>query len=283
VKIWQIYFQEVQRDCLDPGFEPFDNSQDRAEALEFEVFQRLWRGPETAGLSHWGALSWRFGEKTGLASEDLSQAIAADPGVDVFFMNPHPKDEALFESSWVQGEVWHPGLLELAQALLAGLGWPREEVYRLMHASSYSLCNYFIGTPRFWSSYMPFVERSLAWAEAHLSSDLLRRLHSSEADWMHRHSGATFIPFLIERLFSVYIKREGKHLKAKQLRLPKREALMSRELCEIRDIKHAAMLSGSGRIIDQWRKAREAHLRRYQSQAWCDRFMPQLTTCPVIL
>lgn len=279
LQIWQIYFKPEQRSALDNAFAAFDNSGVAAETLEFNVFQRLFLG-EAAGFDRWGALSWRFHEKTGLSGDQLIQRVQADPAVDVFYMNPSPKDEALYESPWVQGEISHPGLLEIAKAVLQILGYPLNAVYRLTHSTEYSLCNYFVGSTQFWQAYVPFVERILDQAERELPESLRVKLHSSDADWRGLHHQSSYVPFLVERLFSVFMQEEGRHLRGQQVKLPTRETKLSPALLELREMKDVAIRTQSSRILERWRKERDAYVLAHHTPAWCERFLPVLRGLP---
>ena len=122
ISIWQIYYQAVQKSQLDSAFVPLDNSRFPSETHELAVFQRLHTSGATAPYSAWGALSWRFAEKTGLSGHELLQIVQQSPSVDVFYMNPFPHIEALFASPWWHGEVAHPDLLEVGNAFLDAAG-----------------------------------------------------------------------------------------------------------------------------------------------------------------
>jgi hypothetical protein len=278
--VWQIYFQSDQHRHLDPGFSPLNNVGVKHEALEFNVFDRLWQSKETHQLDYWGAVSWRFAEKTGLSSTEFFSLLRTQPQADVYFMNPFPKDEALFENSWIQGEISHPGLLELVQAIFALLGIPSSTVFRAMHSTSYSLCNFFVGNNRFWSAYIPHVQELLKAAEARLPPDLRNRLHTSDADWRGLHNHATYIPFIVERIFPVFMLNQGQHLKSQQIRLPRKEALLPAELRDLRELKNLAVRTRSSRLLTSWRKQRYAYVNSRYHPRWCDRFAPFLESIP---
>ena len=70
VRIFQIYFEGWERELLDPAFYPLDNSRGTSELMEFAVFEQLQKNQATQGATLWGALSWRFGEKTGMQGND---------------------------------------------------------------------------------------------------------------------------------------------------------------------------------------------------------------------
>lgn len=280
--IWQIYFKDEQAINLDPSFEPFNNAGVQASTLEFDVFQRLWRTNKVAELHRWGALSWKFFQKTGLTGQELLEQINAHPDVDVFYMNPYPKDEGLFESSWVQGEVSHPGLLRLAQAILRSIGIAENDVFKLMPSKTYSVCNYFIGNDRFWSAYIPFVEMTLEAAQTQLPEDALSALHSKNADWRGLHNGATYVPFVVERLFGVFMQHQGRKLKGRQVVLTSRQARLSAALLDLGEMKDMAIRTQSARIVGLWRKARNDYALANYHPGWCERFLPFLNNAPTV-
>jgi hypothetical protein len=276
VKVWQIYFREDQLPALDPAFTPINNTGANSPTLEFDVFQRLWRSNLTTPCANWAAVSWKFGKKTGLTGEELYQLLHGLGDTDLVYMNPFPKDEGLFESSWLQGEVSHPGLLSLARPILGLMQSNLHAIDELQLSSSYSTCNYFFGNARFWSSYIPFVEGVIKVAEEGLAPEQRSLLWSSDADWRGLHNGASFAPFFVERLLPIFLRSEGKGLRARQLKLPKPEAQLSRALIELREMKDIAILSGSGRLFERWKRARRDYALANFSPAWCARFLPAL-------
>jgi hypothetical protein len=116
LRIFQIYYESWQRDLLDPSFAALDNSGLKSELEEFLVLERLAKSEHVKGAKLWGALSWRFTERTGMKSTDWVAAIQADRGKDVYFCDPAPVNEALFHNLWLQGEIAHPHFLEVCIA-----------------------------------------------------------------------------------------------------------------------------------------------------------------------
>ena len=142
------------------------------------------------------------------------------------------------------------------------------------------LCNYFVGRPSFWAAYLPFVAQALARAEASMPTAQLARLHSTEADWELTHNASTYVPFIVERLFTVFLRTAGRHLTAQQVRLPPREALMHPALDELRTMKNVAILSRSTRILALWQQKRMDYLRQYPAD-WCEEHLSRLMAAPV--
>lgn len=284
--IYQIYYRDEQKRFLDKLFKPCDNSLYCDESLEFAVFQRLFNRQFYLHSEYFGALSWRFTEKTGLNGQDLMDTLLSFPDVDLFYINPFPHNEAIHQSLWMQGEAaetGHHGFLEVAQAFFEAAGLPLSELYRLIPSSAFSVCNYFVARPVFWRSYIPFVINCLNMAESSMPPDIRKILHSSAGDMKGIHKGATYVPFIIERLLTVFLMSPEAHsLHVHQITLPAKEATLNDDLRELREMKDVAVLTRSDRILDMWREKREAYCRIYYSKEWCDRHIMFLNNAPVV-
>lgn len=280
-QIWQILFNQDQRARLDTAFTPLDNSQYPAETQEFAVFQRLVGSGATAQFPVWGALSWRFGEKTGMSGHNLLSVVQQSPDVDVFYMNPFPHIEALFVSPWWHGEVAHPEFLDVSSAFLEAAGLDGSDLHRLTAARDFSMCNYFVGGPRFWQSYLPFVEQALQRADLNMPPDLRAKMHSVDADWRKLHHASTYIPFILERLFTVFLHTQGRHLKVQKIPSPLGEANMNEALRDLRNMKDVAVLTRSTKVLDMWQEKRATYFRQTSNAAWCDRYLEPMLAAPV--
>lgn len=126
LRIFQIYYEAWQRDLLDPSFATIDNSQLKSELEEFLILERLAKSDYVKGAKLWGALSWRFAERTGMKSADWVAAIQADRGKDVYYCDPAPLNEALFHNLWMQGEMAHPNFLAVCAAFFKATKLPTE-------------------------------------------------------------------------------------------------------------------------------------------------------------
>ena len=281
VRIFQIFFEAWQRDLLDPAFIPFDNSGVRSERLEFDVFERLAASPAVADAALWGALSWRYTEKTGLGGADLLAAIAAHPGCDVYYCNPHVQNEALYHNMWTQAETAHPRFLEVARAVFAAADLPASELDAMLPSDRWSAANYLVGTPKFWSLYLPFVRGVLARADQRLSPEMRALLHSTGADDRGLHGGSTYVPFVVERLFPLFLRTAGRKLKAKQVALPRREAELNVHLKLLREMKDVAHRTKSPWLAACWVNYRNLYLTQLHGKAWSQRYLRAVTPTDV--
>lgn len=281
VRLFQIYFEPWQRDLLDPAFTPFDNAGVRSELLEFDVFERLAASPAVAGAALWGALSWRYGEKTGLAGTDLLAAIEANPGADVHYCNPHVQNEALYHNMWTQAETAHPRFLEVARAVFDAAELPATELDAMLPSDRWSAANYFVGTPQFWSLYLPFVRGILAKADQRLGAEMRALLHSTGADNRGLHGGSTYVPFIVERLFPLFLRTAGRRLKARQVALPRREAELNVHLKLLREMKDVAHRTHSPWLAACWVNYRNLYLTQLHGKAWAQRYLRAVTPTDV--
>jgi hypothetical protein len=111
---------------------------------------------------HHSALSWRFKERTGMAGADWIKEIADHPGNDIYFCNPTPFNEVLYYNFWLQGENSHPQFLAICQAFFKAVGLPEDELTNIYSSEQSSASNYFVGTPKFWATYLPWINQVLS-------------------------------------------------------------------------------------------------------------------------
>ena len=236
LRIFQIYYETWQRELLDPNFIALDNGKTTTELMEFAVFERLLKSEHVKDVQLWGALSWRFSERTGMTGAQLVTAIAAQPGKDLYFCDPVPVNEALFHNFWLQGETSHPQFLALCQAIFKVTGLPESELTGLQSSVLFSASNYYVGSPRFWMTYIPWVNQVLSAANKKLPPKIRDLMHSKLADDRDLHKGCTYVPFIVERLLPVFLKTAGKDLLAHKIALPLRESELNVHLKLLREM-----------------------------------------------
>jgi hypothetical protein len=202
VRIHQIFYDAAQRGALDPAFIPYDNRANlRPEWREYHVFRTAWLAGRCQDGDVTGFLSWKFGAKTGIAGRAFLEFIERNPGHDVWFVHPHGVEPRPFTNIWRQAEVHHPGIIGLAQRIMAEVGVGVELATLEQPRKQVLFCNYWAGTRRFWDEYMAFCEP----IHHHILEGLGesdRRLAWSRAD---REIDAPYVPFIMERLFSTLL------------------------------------------------------------------------------
>ena len=181
IRLFQIFYRKEQESQLDPAFLPYDNRGDLDLLLEFNVFRKLFTDPRVVGADYWGAVSWKFGQKTGLTGAALKQTILTNPGYDVYFCNPNPDTEALYHNLWLQGETSHPEFAWLSRQVFEAADLDVSMVDQIWPSSLFATTNYFVATPVFWDAYFKFVGRVIESARTKLSPHGRAMLHSAQA------------------------------------------------------------------------------------------------------
>lgn len=277
MRIFQIYFESWQRELLDPAFAGLDNSKSTSELYEFDVFTRLAQSEYIRGAELWGAVSWRFTEKTGMSGQDWIKYIEAHPGADVYFCNPVPENDAIFHNLWLQGETSHPQFFSLAQAIFQVTGLPKEELVSIQSSEMTSVANYFVATPKFWASYLPWAQTVLSLANKKLPAPVRDLLHQPLADDRGLHGGATYVPFVVERLFPVFMKTQGKALRGVKVPLPERERELNVHLKLLLEMKDVAHRTKSAWLAACWVNYRNLYLSQVRGKEWCAKYLRTIT------
>ena len=277
LRIFQIYSEPWQRDLLDPNFSALDNSKGNSELMDFAVFEQLLKSDYVKDAQLWGALSWRFAELTGMSGADWVKNIQAHPGYDVYFCNPYPQIEALYHNGWMQGETAHPQFFALSQAVFQVTGLPVDELTSLNPSDTFSSANFFVASPKFWAAYLPWVRNILTLANKKLPPKVRDLMHSKLADKQGIHNGATYIPFIIERLFPVFMKTAGKSMKSYKIALPERERELNVHLKLLREMKDVAHRTKSAWLGVCWVNYRNLYLTQINGQEWAKNNLRAIT------
>ena len=258
-----------------------NNSKDTSELLEFSVFERLAVSEYVQGAQLWGALSWRFSEKSGMPVVDLVKSIADQPGYDLYFCNPFPHNEALFHNYWLQGETTHPQFVGIVNAIFEVTGISVDELISILPSDQFSSANYFVGSPQFWNNYLPWVKNFFTQVNKKLPPKVRDLLHSAQADERGIHKGATYVPFIVERLLPLFLKTQGKNLKILKIALPERERELNVHLRMLREMKDVAHKTKSAWLAACWLNYRNLYLTQTNTKEWCDKYLRKITPTDV--
>lgn len=274
-RIFQIWYRQEHKPRLDPAFEPYDNSSARSALLEFRVLAELSQRSDLQQAPLWGALSWKFSEKTGMSGQEFKDAIAARPGYDAYFCNPHPETEAIYHNLWLQGETAHPNFLVLCREVFAVAGLPADMLTEIQPAEQFAACNYIVATPAFWKRYVGFVSRVLLAADRKLSATARAILYSPNADPGCMHANASYVPFLVERLLPVFLHTEGRDLRACKIAV--RQPELNAHVKLLGEMKDLAVRSRSLWLATCWLNYRNLYLDKLHGVAWSRKYLSMLT------
>lgn len=277
LRIFQIYYEPEQRQQLDSAFEPYDNAGDNSPLLEFNVFRKLHKSDLVKGAELWGAVSWKFTQKTGLTGTDLRAVIASNPGHDVYYCNPYPECEALYHNLWLQGETSHPNFLVLCQEFFEVAGISLDNTKAFVPSNLFAASNYFVASPKFWAAYLKFVGDAIAKAEAGMSKTAKAMIYSSAADRIGVHAGASYLPFIVERLFAVFLAENQGAFSAYKYSLPVKEESLNVHLKLLRQMKDLAIKNKSLWLATCWVNYRNLYMSNSYGADWCRKYLKNIT------
>jgi hypothetical protein len=165
--IYQILNHYTSPRELDPGFGVLDNSaNERPDWFEYWPIRKFLLGEALDEDAFYGFLSPKFKLKTSLSSADVREFILADgAAADVILLSPSIHNSAYYWNVFEHGDAEHPGLKEVARALLQRLGSSADLDALVSDSRNTVHSNYFIAKPRFWRAWLAINEKMFAIAE----------------------------------------------------------------------------------------------------------------------
>ena len=80
-EIYQAYYRDTQAENLDPDFQSYNNTANpHPKWGEYWFFLNHYRNNAHTKADYSGIVSWRFGQKTGIAGRDFIEFIRQNPG-----------------------------------------------------------------------------------------------------------------------------------------------------------------------------------------------------------
>jgi hypothetical protein len=200
LKVYQAYYDTAQLPHLDAAFLPYDNTKNETPHLrEFPMWKELLvrHGGSDA---YWGLMSWRWHQKAGIAGYTFTSWIDSNPGYDCYHFDPfaHLKNE--YRNLWVQGDQWHPGMLEYANRLFPKLGIKERAEELQYRPDNWGTCNYYVGNSNYWTSLLSFMDECLAISN---QDEAMHKYLYVDGRMYNGHVIPNF-SFVTERLFSLH-------------------------------------------------------------------------------
>jgi hypothetical protein len=118
-------------------------------------------------------------------------------------------------------------------------------------------------------------------ARAGLPASLNRLLDSNLGDPRDLHAGASYWPFIVERLLPLYLRGPGATLKIHKITLPVNDSRMNPHLRRLREMKDVAHRSRSQWLYSCWLHYRNLYLLQTAGRDWCTRYLPQLSPAEI--
>jgi hypothetical protein len=170
-ELYQIAYDERSLEIVrSSGFRMLDNmGRERPDWYEYWPIRRFLSAGTLEDDVWYGFVSPRFGEKTGLGPRQVEEIVASHCGPggspDVVLFSPQPDMGALFLNVFEQGELFHPGFLKIAQAVVEALGFDVPLAGLVTDARQIVYSNYFVARKPFWEAWFRLTEAIFAMAE----------------------------------------------------------------------------------------------------------------------
>jgi hypothetical protein len=207
VKIFQNWVKEEDINELDPAFTPNDwRHNPFPEYREIGVFLHFYESGRYREAEYVGVVSKKFYQKTKISGQEFIQFIEANPGFDVYFINPFPQYAYYSFNVWEQGEVLHPGIVGLSQKLIDATGYSISipGMGRNDH-DTVAYCNYWVGNSKFWDTYMGFVTPLVETIGQRLPPEESAGYFAATDYYKSQEREAPMFPFIFERMFSTFL------------------------------------------------------------------------------
>lgn len=167
LKLHHICYSKETQENIPAQFIALDNlSNARPDWREYWPIRNHLMSHTLEDDVFYGFLSPRFTHKTGLDFEKIRDfAHLHGRENDVLIFSPFWDLNSFFLNSFTQGDFFHPGLLQCAQAFsdTAGLNLKLSEL--VMHSDNTAFCNYFIAKKKFWLRWLELGEKLFHAAE----------------------------------------------------------------------------------------------------------------------
>ena len=207
VAIYQSYYTKEQTINLDyRNFIPFDNTENAQPQLrEYPLHKKIYEKHKEDKDTHWGLVSWKWGEKIKSDGTFFVRWIKNNPGYDLYFIDPHIQEAAAFKNPFVNGDISHPGLMEFNRRLLKKLNLDIDLDHDGFHPDLVSTCTFWIGNRKFWNGWFSFFEECTQIIKN--DRDLFEFAYGPS---LKLHLGRPVInfPFIHERLISFYLYKQ---------------------------------------------------------------------------
>jgi len=237
-----------------------------------DAMRRISADPTLKGCPGWGVLPQDFTDRTGLGAAELRQLINRHPGYDLYYLDAHPEQEAVFHNPWQQAEIEHPGFLALMREFFAAVGLPDQPLDAITHSALFATGNLVIARPAFWEKYLAFCERVLAQAREKLGSDTQNALFGEAAapDTLRK------LDLLFARLPGIFLMMKEPGWRACKLPLPGREAALNPHLRLLREMKDLALTRRSRWMVLCWANYRTLYFAQAMGKEWATRHFKTL-------
>src|SRR4051794_38631152 len=117
VKIYQPFHDSISYQNIDRAAIGFDwTANPRPELRETAIYLHMAKNLDRYDADYIGLFSPKFSLKGVISLREFIAFVKANPGHDVYFVNPFPSIPYLAFNAWDQAEVVHSGIVDIAKS-----------------------------------------------------------------------------------------------------------------------------------------------------------------------
>lgn len=204
VRIYEPIYAEDQV-STEPLFIPLDIRGNNYPAWrEFRILTDMYRQGYHKGPGFTGLFSPKFQMKTKVSPAQFIDFVKDNADSDVCLINMAGQLSVIAFNAWMQGDIAHPGLTQIAKDIVAAAHAPVCVDERARHGADI-LCfsNFWVAKEEFWERYVGGVLVPIAdFIEGNADSEIVK----SAFDKTTHSVQCEFLPFVIERLFTTFLQ-----------------------------------------------------------------------------
>lgn len=206
IRIFQIYYDEASKAKVDPNFIPLNNIENlRPDWSEYWPIRNVLLNQSFHDDTYLGFFSPQFFDKTGMDGNEVLETLRY-VNDEVVSFSPFFDQSAFYDNPFIQGEMYHPGLIETTQKVLSLLNVNLQLDSLICDQTTTIFSNYFVARYSFWKKWFDYAEKIFAVCEGP-DCDLKTSLISTTT-----HRGSAEYPikvFVLERLVTIVMEELG--------------------------------------------------------------------------
>jgi hypothetical protein len=205
VHLFQIYYDQISEARIAPGFTPLDNSaNERPDWCEYWPIRKTLLNKTFDKDSYIGFFSPKFLDKTALTANDIVAKVQSSTA-SVLSFSPYFDQNAAYLNPFMQGDIYHPGLMAASQSILPALNLPLDLSTLVCDRTTTVFSNYFVATHAFWMQWFQYTEKLFALCEnANQTQTSLLVLNTKHGSTLN--DGTPMKVFIMERMVTLVLE-----------------------------------------------------------------------------
>ena len=205
VLIHQIFYNDKTKSLIDTNFISLDNTlNERPDWYEFWVIRNFLLNNDINENSWYGFFSTKFFIKTGLNSNQLINFIEKyGINKDVILIGNAWDQIAYFQNQYIQGEFYHPGILNLSQKVFDNMKIEINLNNMVSHSLSSQYSNFIIAKKKYWTKWLELANIFFELSEN--NNDNLSKEINKNTSYGSKTNMAPIKTFIQERFPSVLL------------------------------------------------------------------------------